>query len=50
MSDLLSPNKKQLHFLADLWSQSELGLGEGLTESLTNPNSEMTQCRSFDPM
>ena len=38
-SESLSPNKKKrLHFLADLWSQSEFR-----TRRKTNPKSEMTQ-------
>ena len=42
----LSPNEKQLHFLADLWSQSEFRT-KRKSQRKTDPKSEKTNCIVF---
>jgi len=44
LSESLSPNEKRLHFLADLWSQSEFKT-QGKSQQKTDPKSEMTHRR-----
>ena len=45
LSESLRPNER-LHFLADLWSQSEFRTQRN-AERKTNPKSELTQCRVY---
>ena len=47
LSKSLSPNEKRLHFLADLWSQSEFRT-QRKSQRKTNPKSEMTRALMVD--